>query len=129
MELGGVGGSAPGAASFASMTSTPAVELLQAQESADAALFAGVNGEPSDLASLTGTAQAYSLYENPSLLMQLQQWDGSETTGSERAAAVASEAAATASTSPQQTSPFTFNPFDQQSWWTDPKGSTVDVSA
>lgn len=122
MELGGVGSSA---ASFASVTSTPAVELLQAQESADSALFGGVSGQPSDLASLTGTAQAYSLYENPSLLMQLQQWDGSQTTGSERAAATA--AAPTAPTA--SPSPFTFNPFDQQSWWTDPLGSNVDTSA
>ncbi len=122
MDLGAVGSSAT---SFTAVTTTPAVQLLQAQESADSVLFDRVSGEPSDLTSLTGTLQAYSLYENPSLLTELQQWDGSETPGSERAAAAAASAPA-ASAPP---SPFTFNPFDEQSWWTDPRGSTVDVSA
>jgi hypothetical protein len=120
--ISSIGASAP---SFASVTSSPTVQLLQAQQQADGALFGAVSGEPSDLSSLTASAQAYSLYLDPSLLVQLQQWDGTETTGSERAAAAAT--AAPAPTAPP--SPFTFNPFDEQSWWTDPSGQNVDMTA
>ena len=72
------------------------------------------------------------LYQQPGLLTGLTQWDGSMTPGSQRTAAPAASAGASARADarrPRAESPFTFNPFDQASWWTDPKGSTVDTSA
>ncbi len=131
MDIGSVGniGNVP---SFAGVTNTPALQLLQANAQADAALFSGVSGEPSDLASFTPTAAAFSLFKNPALLRQLQQWDGTPTPGSERTATPATQASSnsdTPTTSAQPSSPVSFNPFDQASWWTPSTGTNLDLSA
>ena len=68
-----------------------------------------------------------SLYQQPGLLTGLTRL------GREHDAAGRSgRTTATAPTTPAPTParprpPFTFNPFDRASWWTDPKGSTVDT--
>jgi len=131
MSVGGVSSSS-GAASY---LSSPAVQLAQFQGSTMSALFSGSSGEPSDLVSLMPTLVASSLYSRPGLLTGLTGWDGSMTPGSQRAAAAAAPPATTTGapvtpTAPKApASPFTFNPFDQASWWTDPKGSAVDTTA
>ena len=124
MSVSGVSSSAPAPASASSYLTSPAVELAQFQGTTLDTLFNGVSGEPSDLVSLTSTAVASSLYQRPGLLAGLTQWDGSMTPGSQRVAAPAPPA-----TSPAPAPMFSFNPFDQASWWADPKGSTVDLTA
>jgi hypothetical protein len=53
------------------------------------------------------------------LLLQLQNWDGSQTPGSERAAA--------APTTPTAVTPqFSFNPFDQSTWSGAPAAQSTD---
>jgi len=135
MSVSGVSGAATAASATASYMSSPAVQFAQIQSATLSTLFAPTTGEPSDLISLTSSAVALPLYQQPGLLSGLTQWDGSMTPGSQRTAAAASDptagsaAGATATPSASSTPIFSFNPFDQASWWTDPKGSTVDTSA
>lgn len=130
MSVGAIS-SGTGAQSY---LSSPAVQFAQLQGSAMSTLFAGATGEPSDLAAFTATAVAMPLFQQPGLLTGLTSWDGSMLTGSERAAAAAAAPAPTTSSTPTSTTPstpppmFSFNPFDQASWWTDPKGSAVDTT-
>jgi hypothetical protein len=96
----------------------PMLTLAQAQQSETSALFGN------DSSSMEATGAAYSLYNDPQLLMQLQQWDGSDTPGSQRVAAIPANPAA------QVAQPkWEFNPFDQKTWDVQPAGSSVDVSA
>ena len=117
----------------ASYLNSPGVRLGQIQASALSTLLAGATGEPSDLDSFTPTAAAMSLYARPGLLTGLTQWDGSMTPGSQRTAAAAApdpmSTPAPSTTAPAQSSVFSFNPFDQASWWSDPKGQAVDTTA
>ena len=107
MDVSAVGN----ASSFASVTNSPMVQMLQSQSENDSALFNGVSGEPSDLIGFTPTAASSTLFNNPALLLQLQNWDGSQTPGSERAAN------APATPTPAAVTPqFSFNPFDQSTW-------------
>ncbi len=112
----------------ASYLSAPGVRLGQIQASALSTLLGGATGEPSDLNSLTPTAAAMSLYQRPGLLTGLTQWDGAMTPGSQRTASAAANDP-TAPPTPAKPPVFTFNPFDRASWWSDPKGSTVDTTA
>jgi hypothetical protein len=123
MDVSAVSGSGTSAANY---LSSPAVRLAQLQGSAMETLFAPASGEPSDLASLTPTLVATSLYQQPGLLAGLTQWDGSMTPGSQRVAAAAPAAAPPTAPAPPQ---FSFNPFDQSSWDVTSTGSTVDTSA
>jgi hypothetical protein len=129
MSVNGVSGGA----SAASYLSSPAVQLAQLRGATFATLFAGSSGSPSDLNSITPTLVASSLFQRPGLLTGLTGWDGSMTPGSQRTAAPpAPTPAPTPATPPAPkapASPFTFNPFDQASWWADPKGSAVNTSA
>ena len=88
--------------------------------------FGGSAGEPSDLVAFTSAAVAMPLYQHAGLMSGLTQWDGSMTPGSQRTAPAAAPAPDPAPAAPA--SPFTFNPFDRASWWTNPKGSTVDTA-
>ena len=125
MSVSGVSGNAA-----ASYLNSPGVRLGQIQASALSTLFGGATGEPSDLNSFTPTAAAMSLYQRPGLLTGLTQWDGAMTPGSQRtAAAAAPDPASTPPPTPAKPSVFTFNPFDQASWWSDPKGQSVDTTA
>jgi hypothetical protein len=104
MDVSAVGN----AQSFAGLTSSPMAKLLQSQAQNDATLFGGASGEPSDLVGFTSTAASSSLFNDPALLLQLQNWDGSQTPGSGRT----TTAPAAAPPTPQ----FTFDPFDQSTW-------------
>jgi len=106
----------------------PGVRLGQIRASALSTLLGGATGEPSDLNSFTPTAAAMSMYERPGLLTGLTQWDGAMTPGSQRTAPAAANDPAAPPTSAKPPV-FTFNPFDRASWWSDPKGSTVDTTA
>lgn len=119
MSVGGV----------SSYRDSPAVRLAQLQGAALGTLFGGATGEPSDLVSFTSAAAAMPMFQQPGLLTGLTGWDGSMTTGSERAAAAAAAAAGSTADPAPKTPVFAFNPFDQASWWTDPKGSAVDTTA
>jgi len=94
--------------------------------------FGGSAGEPSDLVAFTSAAVAMPLYQHAGLMGGLTQWDGSMTPGSQRTVPTAAPAPDPAPATPIKpaapASPFTFNPFDRASWWTNPKGATVDTS-
>jgi hypothetical protein len=107
MDISAVGN----AQSFAGLTNSPMAQLLQSQAQGDSTLFTGASGEPSDLIGFTSTAASSTLFNDPSLLLQLQNWDGSPTPGSDRVAAPA----ATPTQAPA-TPQFSFNPFDQSTW-------------
>jgi hypothetical protein len=98
------------AQSFAGLSSSPLVQMLQTQQQNDSALFGGASGTPSDLISFTPTAAASTLFNDPALLLHLQNWDGSETPGSARPAT--SDTTAPTPATPQ----FSFDPFDQSTW-------------
>jgi hypothetical protein len=130
MSVSGVSGGS----SAASYLSSPAVQFARFQGAALATLFAGSSGSPSDLNSITPTLVASSLFQRPGLLTGLTGWDGSMTPGSQRTATPPAPTPAPAPAIPPApkappASPFTFNPFDQASWWADPKGSAVDTSS
>src|SRR4051812_22217368 len=117
MDLSAVGN----VQSFAG-SSSPLVQLLQTQQQNGSTLFGGASGTPSDLISFTPTAAASTLFNNPALLLQLQNWDGSQTTGSARAVP-SSDSAPPGPPPPKGYNTatgvvvpfpkFSFNPFDQ----------------
>ena len=116
MDVSAVGN----ASSFAGLTNSPTVQMLQSQAQNDSALFGGVSGEPSDLIGFTSTAASSTLFNNPALLLQLQNWDGSPTPGSDRVQPPAG-------TPPQAATPqFSFNPFDQSTWTGAPAAQSSD---
>src|SRR5262249_43085836 len=123
MSVSGVSSGANASAGAANYLSSPAVRFAQLQDSSLSTLFGGASGSPNDLAGFTATAVAMPLFQQPGLLTGLTQWDGSLTPGSERVAAAAPP------TNSPTTPLFSFNPFDQASWWTNPKGSSVDTTA
>ena len=124
MDISGIGS----AQSFAGLTNTPAVQRLEAEAQTDSSLFSGATGNPSDLEGFTPTAAAFALYQNPALLNQLQGWDGSQLPGSQRTSD-ATDPSTAGSNGVEPKSPFTFNPFDQSSWDTSWKGTSVDTTA
>jgi hypothetical protein len=146
MSVGGIstGGSTSGSngESAATFLNSRAVQFAQMQGSNLSTLltnasfggpaFGGRPGRPSDLTSFTSAAVAMPLYQHAGLMSGLTQWDGSLTPGSKRTgvpAPVVPPSAPTAPTKPTApASPFTFNPFDRASWWTNPKGATVDTA-
>jgi len=113
-------GSATSATSWASLASSPATTMLQAQATTDSSLFSGATGQPSDLIQLTSAATAMPLYQVPGLLEGLTQWDGSQTPGSQRTPAPADTGAAPIT--PQ----YSFDPFNQKTW--DTAGPTTSAS-
>jgi hypothetical protein len=118
MSVGGVSNDG----SAASYRNSPAVRFAQLQGAALGTLFGDSSGKPSELVSFSAAA-AMPLFQRPGLLTGLTGWDGSMTTGSQRAAAAAGPP-------PKTPAPvFAFNPFDQASWWRDPKGSAIDTTA
>jgi hypothetical protein len=118
MSVGGVSGSG----SADSFLRSPGVRLTQAQGAALSSLFGSTTSRARGLESFTAAAGALPLYQRAGLAHGLTQWDGSLTPGSQRTASAAP-------TRPARAPMFTFNPFDRASWWTDPKGSKVDLTA
>jgi hypothetical protein len=119
MTVSGVSGSS---------STNPMLAILQSQQQTASALFGGASTDPSDLSSLTSTAVAYSMYQNPTpgLLQGLTQWDGSQTPGSQRTPAPTTADAGATPITPT----YTFNPFDQSTWDVQSaSGNNVDVQA
>jgi len=96
----------------------PMLTFAQAQQSETSALFGDTQG------TMESTAAAYELYNQPQVLIELTQWDGSQTPGSQRVVAATPDIA-TQGVQPK----WEFNPFDQKKWDVAPTGSTFDAQA
>jgi hypothetical protein len=122
MSVSGLPSNASSIAAAARFLDSPGVQFTRMQGSSLSSLFNGATGRPSDLNSFTSAAVAMPLYQHSGLLTGLTKWDGSMTPGSQRTPPAPAP-------SPTKAPMFTFNPFDRASWWSDPKGSTVDTTA